>query len=79
LKCDKNRESYAFQDKNPHIDGIARLGKLSNALSCHAIWGEWPDFVCDIDIILVNGTNHLHPDSAPTLLKLHSAMSLKVE
>ena len=79
LKCDKNNESYAFEDKKPHIDGIARLGKLSSALSSHAIWGEWLDYMWDVDIILINGTNHLHPGSVLTRLELHIAIFLKVE
>ena len=79
LKCDKNRESYAFEDDSPHLDGIARLGKLSSALSSHAIWGEWQDYMCDIDIILINGTNCLRPASVLTRLKLHITMLLKVE
>jgi len=79
LKCDKNRESYAFEDDSPHFDGIARLGKLSSALSSHAIWGEWQDYMCDIEIILLNGTNCLRPASVLTRLKLHITMLLKVE
>jgi len=79
LKCDKNQESYAFRDKNPHYGGIARLGKLSNALSSHTIWGEWPDSVCDIDIILINGTNRLCLVLVLTRFKLRMMMLLKVE
>jgi len=79
LKCDKNKESYAFEDDSPHFDGIARLGKLSSALSSHAIWGEWQDYMCGIDMILINRTNCLRPASVLTRLKLHIAMLLKVD
>jgi len=79
LKCDKNKESYAFGDKNLYYDGIARLGKLSSALSSHTIWGEWPDWVCDIDLILINGTNRLYLVPVLTRFKLHIMMLLKVE
>jgi len=52
LKCDKSQESSAFADKEPHFNGLAWLGKLSNAVPSHIIWGKRKDFMCGIMLFL---------------------------
>jgi len=63
-------------DENPHFDGIACLGKLCSIIPSHIIWGERRDYMCDVDIILMNVANIVQ---VQTQLKPHIVMLLKRE
>ena len=71
LKCDKAQESSAFGDKEPHFDGLTWLGKLSNTVPSHMIWGKRKDFMCGINVALVFTADRLRLAPVPIRCKPH--------